>query len=110
MVQHAAHRCELCSAACWSKTGCPADPPGRQQAEAELQLPKHSPLRLPLLATAAGSPDLIAARKVADFLGTIHTEFTFTVGGAELWSRAKPPGRRLGLFRAPQAAQSGWCW
>lgn len=30
---------------------------------------------------AAGSPDLIAARKVADFLGTIHTEFTFTVGG-----------------------------
>jgi asparagine synthase (glutamine-hydrolysing) len=26
-----------------------------------------------------GSPDLIAARKVADFLGTIHTEFTFTV-------------------------------
>jgi len=67
-------------------------------------------LRLPLLATAAGSPDLIAARKVADFLGTIHTEFTFTVGGAELWSRAKPPGRRLGLFRAPQTAQSGWCW
>lgn len=31
---------------------------------------------------AAGSPDLIAARKVADFLGTIHTEFTFTVGGS----------------------------
>jgi hypothetical protein len=26
-----------------------------------------------------GSPDLIAARKVADFLGTIHHEFTFTV-------------------------------
>lgn len=27
----------------------------------------------------AGSPDLAAARKVADFLGTIHHEFTFTV-------------------------------
>ena len=27
----------------------------------------------------AGSPDLVAARKVADFLGTIHHEFTFTV-------------------------------
>lgn len=26
-----------------------------------------------------GSPDLIAARKVSDFLGTIHHEFTFTV-------------------------------
>lgn len=26
-----------------------------------------------------GSPDLIAARKVADFLGTEHHEFTFTV-------------------------------
>ena len=26
-----------------------------------------------------GSPDLVAARKVADFLGTDHTEFTFTV-------------------------------
>lgn len=27
----------------------------------------------------AGSPDLAAARKVADFLGTTHHEFTFTV-------------------------------
>lgn len=27
----------------------------------------------------AGSPDLVAARKVASFLGTIHHEFTFTV-------------------------------
>lgn len=27
----------------------------------------------------AGSPDLVAARKVADFLGTQHHEFTFTV-------------------------------
>ena len=27
----------------------------------------------------SGSPDLIAARKVSDFLGTIHHEFTFTV-------------------------------
>ena len=27
----------------------------------------------------AGSPDLIAARKVSEFLGTIHHEFTFTV-------------------------------
>ena len=26
-----------------------------------------------------GSPDLLAARKVADFLGTEHHEFTFTV-------------------------------
>ncbi len=26
-----------------------------------------------------GSPDLVAARKVADFLGTEHHEFTFTV-------------------------------
>ena len=26
-----------------------------------------------------GSPDLIAARKVAEFLGTVHHEFTFTV-------------------------------
>ncbi|KAI3438337.1 hypothetical protein D9Q98_000770 [Chlorella vulgaris] len=26
-----------------------------------------------------GSPDLIAARKVSDFLGTLHHEFTFTV-------------------------------
>ncbi len=27
----------------------------------------------------AGSPDLLAARKVADFLGTVHHELTFTV-------------------------------
>lgn len=27
----------------------------------------------------AGSPDLVAARKVADFLGTVHHEVTFTV-------------------------------
>lgn len=27
----------------------------------------------------AGSPDLLAARKVADHLGTIHHELTFTV-------------------------------
>lgn len=27
----------------------------------------------------AGSPDLIAAKKVADFLGTVHHELTFTV-------------------------------
>ena len=27
----------------------------------------------------AGSPDLIAARKVSDYLGTVHHEFTFTV-------------------------------
>ena len=26
-----------------------------------------------------GSPDLLAARKVADFLGTVHHELTFTV-------------------------------
>ena len=26
-----------------------------------------------------GSPDLIAARKAADFLGTVHHEYTFTV-------------------------------
>jgi asparagine synthase (glutamine-hydrolysing) len=26
-----------------------------------------------------GSPDLIAAKKVADFLGTVHHELTFTV-------------------------------
>lgn len=31
------------------------------------------------LRAAAGSPDLKAAKKVADFLGTDHHEFTFTV-------------------------------
>jgi asparagine synthase (glutamine-hydrolysing) len=38
-----------------------------------------------------GAPDLLAARKAADYLGTTHHEFTFTLEEGEPPIRRKTP-------------------
>ncbi len=53
-------------------------PPGRHLKEAKNAYDREHKLHT-FSVGLRGSPDLVAARRVAKFLGTIHHEFTFTV-------------------------------
>lgn len=65
---------------------CVADPVAASEAALTAWPQLHSfAVGLP------GAPDLLAARKAADYLGTTHHEFTFTLEEGEPPIRRKTP-------------------